>query len=193
MPIKVFVSYSWDSKEHQEWVIALTNTLRSTYKGFIFQKVKYCKDYKERVNYLAKNILNKIKGLYLKRKQDKLLAYRYNLIEEQIDEWLKYKKIDYKYENEVRLTYILRSGSLFPNTNPINLKRSCCWDDVEFDMSGEQLKVYKTILLKDLGLQTITLGPQNNHDKQIIYILLAKYVIDIKNSSIYKSCIPYRG
>ena len=80
MPIKVFVSYSWDSKEHQEWVIALTNTLRSTYKGFIFQKVKYCKDYKERVNYLAKNILNKIKGLYLKRKQDKLLAYRYNLI-----------------------------------------------------------------------------------------------------------------
>ena len=31
MPIKVFVSYSWDSKEHQEWVIALTNTLRSTY------------------------------------------------------------------------------------------------------------------------------------------------------------------
>ena len=31
MPIKVFISYSWDSKEHQEWVIALTNTLRNTY------------------------------------------------------------------------------------------------------------------------------------------------------------------
>lgn len=31
MPKKVFISYSWDSKEHQEWVVALTNTLRETY------------------------------------------------------------------------------------------------------------------------------------------------------------------
>lgn len=31
MPKKVFISYSWDSKEHQEWVVALTNELRSTY------------------------------------------------------------------------------------------------------------------------------------------------------------------
>lgn len=31
MPKKVFISYSWDNKEHQEWVVALTNKLRSTY------------------------------------------------------------------------------------------------------------------------------------------------------------------
>lgn len=31
MPKKVFISYSWDSKEHQEWVVTLTNKLRSTY------------------------------------------------------------------------------------------------------------------------------------------------------------------
>lgn len=31
MPIKVFISYSWDSKEHQDWVVDLTNTLRKTY------------------------------------------------------------------------------------------------------------------------------------------------------------------
>lgn len=31
MPKKVFISYSWDSKEHQKWVVALTNELRLTY------------------------------------------------------------------------------------------------------------------------------------------------------------------
>lgn len=28
---KVFISYSWDSEEHQDWVVALVNALRSTY------------------------------------------------------------------------------------------------------------------------------------------------------------------
>lgn len=31
MQKKAFISYSWDSKEHQEWVVALTNKLRSIY------------------------------------------------------------------------------------------------------------------------------------------------------------------
>lgn len=31
MPKKVFISYSWDSEEHQDWVVELVNTLRSTY------------------------------------------------------------------------------------------------------------------------------------------------------------------
>lgn len=160
---------------------------------FNFQQVEYSKDYQDSVHVLAKHILKKIKELYSNGKIDELLAYRYNLVEEQIDEWSRYKIIDYKYENEVRLTYVLKSKSVFPNANPIDLKEFCDRDDIEFDIGREQIKVYKTVSLKDLGLQTITLGPQNNHDKQIINILLAKYGIDIKNSSIYKSCIPYRG
>lgn len=28
---KVFISYSWDSDEHQEWVVSLVNKLRAVY------------------------------------------------------------------------------------------------------------------------------------------------------------------
>ena len=97
--------------------------------------------------------MKKIKELYSNGKIDELLAYRYNLVEEQIDEWSRYKIIDYKYENEVRLTYVLKSKSVFPNANPIDLKEFCDRDDIEFDIGREQIKVYKTVSLKDLGLQ----------------------------------------
>lgn len=171
---------------------AILNTYAQSNKNFDMQQVVYLDNYQNLVNSMAEKTLSKIKELYDHREEKELSEYGFNFISENINDWAKYKLAYYKNEKEVRLTYIVKSDMILSNIDSKNLQDLVNREKLEIAMSEDQLKVYKILSLNDLGLKTITLGPQNNSDKQIINLFLGKNGVDVKNYNIYKANIPYK-
>lgn len=163
------------------------NDYRTLHENFSFEKIEYVDNILLEIERKANIILNKIKNLYQNDKTE-LMNYRFNLMSEFYDDVYKYKVNSYNFEKEVRLIYCNRSENIIPNSKLSELSKLT--KDIKFDTKKNIIRPYIEIDLEDLGLRTITLGPQNKNSKSAINLFLSKYLPN-SEVEIYKSYIPY--
>ena len=150
-----------------------------------FCNIEYQNEFDKWLEERVKNAIEEIKSI---KSDDNLVSRIYDLIVDFYSKIFKYKKQAFSFEHEVRLVRTLQfpKDKLHGDTKEfIKLK------SLNFDTNRNMIRVYEEVPLTHLGLKTITLGPQNDNNQDIINLLLSRY-IQTDEIKIYKSYIPYR-
>ena len=163
------------------------------YQNALWQKVDYISSFNEECNNIARNVLEEIRQIYLSKDNEKLSNYQTTMLGRIYNEASKYKVDAYRDEEEHRLVIQKTAKLILCNAHAdLIVKENFVDDSMDFDVTNNNIRAFKTIPLEQLGLSSITLGPRNETTKQMLNLLLAKCNFTSK-IDIYKSKIPYRG
>lgn len=156
------------------------------------QQIEYFQDVNVVIDEICANALAQIKALHDANDQSGLKDFMNTMLQQCMPEWSKYKVYDYAEEHEIRLVYNKSTKSVPANADNTSIEGEFL-SDINWTVRNGKIDLHTELNINDLGLKTITLGPANNNSKGILNIMLAKEGIDIPNSNLYKSAIPYRG